>query len=105
LGFVLEQPARHLEPRQTGHLHIQKDDVRLHAVDHAERLGAAAGLPGDLHAACLPEQVAELVTRELLIVHDDRLERHYAITRSGTISSGISICADVPWPEMLRSFS
>ena len=46
-----------------------------------ERLDAVAGLADDLDAADLPEQEAQLVARELLVVDEDGSEIHVHVTR------------------------
>ncbi len=54
----------------------------------------------------LPQQVAQFVARELLVVHQTpHATPSYAVTRSGMDSSGISMLAHVPSPGMLLSFS
>ncbi len=54
-----------------------------------QRLDAVARLPDDLDAADLPEQIAQLVARELLVVDQHGAQVHaYAVTRSGSISLG-----------------
>ena len=68
----LEHPPRDLEAGQPRHLDVEEHDVRLQAVDGRQRLDAVAGLADDLDAADLAEQVAQLVARELLVVHEDR---------------------------------
>ena len=103
---VVEQPPRHLEAGQPRHLHVEEHDVGLQPLDRRQRFDAVAGLADDLDAADLAEQVAELVARQLLVVDEDRAQIHrHAVTRSGTVSSGISTLAHVPRPGSLVSFS
>ena len=45
------------------------------------------------------------VARRLLVVNDDGLQIHQAVTFSGTASSGISTLAHVPRPTSLVSLS
>ena len=68
----LEQPPRDLEAGQPGHLDVEHHQVR--AVAPRSRASASMPLPAcadDLDAADLPEQEAQLVARQLLVVHDD----------------------------------
>ena len=58
----------------------------------------------------LPEEEAELVSGELLVVDDQGFEGHHGQAearsgRSSTTSSGISIRTDVPRPGSLVSFT
>ena len=78
-------------------------------LDYAQRLDAVARLADDLDAAELPEQEAQLVARELLVVDHDvarsiGVYAGHAVTRSGT-ASGISMRAHVPSPGTLVSCS
>ena len=52
-------------------------------LDHAQRLDAVAGLADDLDAADLPEQEAQLLPRQLLVVDDDGAERSCASMSGG----------------------
>ena len=67
---LVEHPPRHLEAGQPRHLHVEKHHVGLQPVDRRQRLDAVASLSDDLDAADLSEQVAQLVARQLLVVHD-----------------------------------
>ena len=71
----LDQPARHLEARQPGHLHVQEHHVGLQALDGSQRLEAVGRLPHHLDVAELAEQEAQLVARQLFVVDDDRSQR------------------------------
>jgi hypothetical protein len=44
-------------------------------LDHAQRFDSVSRLAGDFHAIELPEQKAQLLARQLLVVHHDRSER------------------------------
>ena len=67
---VVEHPARHLEAGEPRHLHVEKDEIRVQALDRRERLDAVTRLTNHLDPAHLSEQVPELVARELLVVHE-----------------------------------
>ena len=102
---VLDQASGHLEAGQAGHLHVQEDHVGLQPTDGLERLDAVTGLADELDAADLTDQVDELVPGELFIVDEHGAQVHgQAVTRSGSISSGISRLAQVPFPGTLVSF-
>src|SRR5919204_491092 len=47
----IEEPPRDLESGQSGHLHVEKDDVGLQPIDRRESLDAVAGLADDFDAA------------------------------------------------------
>ena len=68
---VLDEPVRHFEAVEAGHLDVEEQDVGRQALDDADRLEAVAGLRDHLDAAHLLEHVAQLFARELLIVDDD----------------------------------
>ena len=72
----VEQATRHLEPRETGHLHVEKDDVGLQTVDRRERLDPVARLADHFDAAHPAEQIAQLVARQLFIIDEDRAQVH-----------------------------
>ena len=73
---AVEHPARHLEAGQPRHLHVEKHDIGLQPLDRRQRLDAVAGLADDLDAADLPEQVAQLVARQLLVVDEHGAQVH-----------------------------
>ena len=75
-GAAADQPPRDLEAGQPRHLHVEKDDVRLQPLDRRQRLDAVAGLADHLDAADLFEQVAQLVPRQLLVVHEHGFQLH-----------------------------
>ena len=68
---VLDEPVRHLEAVEAGHLDVEEQDVRRQALDDADRLEAVAGLRDHLDVAHLLEHVTQLFPRELLVVDDD----------------------------------
>ena len=72
----VEHPPRHLEPGQPGHLHVEKHDVGLQAIDGRERLDPVARLPDHLDAPHLPEEVAQFVPRQLFVVHQHGAQVH-----------------------------
>ena len=72
----VEQPARHLESGQPGHLDVQEHQIGLQPIDRFQRFDAVARLGDDFDAADLAEQVAQLIPRQLLVVDDDRLQIH-----------------------------
>ncbi len=103
-----EQTPRDLEAGQAGHLDVEEHDVRLQPLDRRQRFDAVAGLPDDVDAAELTEQIAQLVPRELFVVHQHRAQicrRGHAVTRSGSARSGMSTLAQVPLPGSVVSFS
>ena len=67
---VLDEPVRHLEAVEAGHLDVEKQDVGRQAFDDADGLEAVAGLADDLDAAHLLEHVTQLFPRELFIIDD-----------------------------------
>ena len=71
-GVVLarEQAPGHFEPAQPRHLDVEEDEVGLVAIDGGQGLQAVARLRHDLDVADLLELIAELLPRELLVVHD-----------------------------------
>ena len=73
---AVEQPPRHLESGQPGHLHVEEDEVGLQPLDRVERLDAVAGLADHLDAPDLPEQVSQLVAGQLLVVDEHRAQVH-----------------------------
>ena len=70
---VLDQPVRHFEAVEPGHLDVEKHHFGREALDDADRFQAVARLRDHLHAAHLLEHVAQLFARQLLVVHDDGL--------------------------------
>ena len=89
--------SRDFEPGQSGHLHVQKHDVRLEIVEQPERGDAVVGLPDDFHVIGLRQQVAQLLPRRLLVVHHQGADLH--VTRSaapGAAGPGISRRTCVP---------
>ena len=68
---VLDELVRDFEAIETGHLNVEKQDIRCEAPDNAHRLEAVAGLRDHLDISDLLEHVAQLFARELLIVDDD----------------------------------
>ena len=80
----------------------------LELFDDAQCLHAVAGLAQDLDSAELLQQVEQLIPRQLLVVHHDDAQvpcRAHAVIRAGTLSSGMTIRAQVPWPGTLSSCS
>ena len=67
----VDHAPRDFESRQAGHLDVEKHDVGLQPGDRRDGFDAVAGLTDDLDAADLAEQEAQLVARQLLIVHED----------------------------------
>src|SRR5205823_13615308 len=101
----LEQPPRDFESGEARHLDIEEDDIGAEPIDRRDRFESVARLPDDFHAAELTEQKAELVARQLLVVHQHCPQVHrQAVTRSGIESSGMAMLAQVPWPGTLVSF-
>jgi hypothetical protein len=104
-GVPVEQAARDLEAGQARHLHVEEHHVGLQPLNRRQRFDAVPGVADDLDTTHLSQQVAELVPGELLVVHHDGPQVYaHAVTRSGTVSSGISTLAHVPSPGMLVSF-
>ena len=78
--------------------------------DDLERLGAVARLRHDLDAGNLAEEEAQLLPRQLLVVHDHGAKHVgwssvQAGIRAGTTSSGMTMRAHVPSPGTLSSCS
>ena len=98
--------ARHLEPGQPGHLHVQEYQIGAEILDQAERLDAVGRLADDGGLTLAFQQIAQLFARQLLVVDDEGPERHADTgTRSGATSSGISSRARVPCAGTLCSCS
>ena len=103
----LHESPGDFEPVQPRHLHVEEEQVRLQFAAEAQRLHAVGRLRDDLDAAGLAEEEAQLLPRQLFIIHHERAQgvcRH-AVARSGATSSGISMRADVPSPATLCSLS
>src|SRR5262249_4612720 len=64
----VEQPAGHLEAREAGHLDVEEHDIRPEPIDSRDRLESVVRLADHGDAAELAEQIAELVSRQLLVV-------------------------------------
>lgn len=62
-------------------------------------------MPDYLDAAELPQQVAEFLSRQLLIVDEDRAQFGHAEIGSDSVRSGTSTLTLVPAPVRLDSFS
>src|SRR6478752_5283521 len=75
---ALEKPPGHLESIEAGHLHIQKDEIRVHPVNGRQRLEAVSRLPDDLDVLVLFELEAQLRPRMLFIVNDQGSQWHGA---------------------------
>ncbi len=75
--------------------------------DDPEGLDAVASLTDDLDTLDLSEQEAQLIPRQLLVVddHGPQTRPCQAEILVGTISSGITIRAQVPSPGTLSSWS
>jgi len=113
----VDQPAGDLEPRQSRHLDIQEDDVGPQALNCRQRVHAITRLAHDFHPFELFDQEAQLVAGEPFIVDQDHTQvqhlstlaghsrLHQAVTRSATVSSGISTLTDVPWSRTLVNLS
>ncbi len=104
-----KEPPRHLEPGQTGHLHIEHDEIWRLFVDDPQRFDPVGRLPDDFDIVELAQQKAQFLPRQLFVVHDDRSKwqnfRRHAVILAGTTSSGITIRAQVPSPGTLSSCS
>ena len=61
---------RHLEPRQAGHLDVQKQHIGRDPFHDPDRFEPVTGLANDLDAGYLLEHVNQLFSCELLIVYD-----------------------------------
>ena len=66
-----KQAARDLEAGEAGHLDVEHHEVRAVLLDDSQRLDAVGRLAHDLDTAELPEQEAQLLARQLLVVHDN----------------------------------
>ena len=73
---AVQHAPRHLEAGQTRHLDVQQHEVGLQAGNHIERFGTVTRLADDVDAPDLAEQIAELVARQLLVVHEYGSEIH-----------------------------
>ena len=104
-SFDVDQAARHLEPGESGHLDVEEHEVGLQPVDGVDRFEPVAGLPDHVDAAELPQQVAEFLPRQLLIVDEDCPQFGHAEMRSDSVRLGISTLTVVPRPVRLDSFS
>ena len=71
-----DDAPRHVEPVEAGHLDVEEDHVRPQPLQLVERFDAVLGLAGHGHALDLPELEAQLVTRQLLVVDDQRSQFH-----------------------------
>ena len=94
------EPAHHLEPGQSGHLNVEKQDVGIDARRGPERLQAVGGASDDLHAFRCPRRKqsssraccsSSATTAAGVSVHDA------SPSGEGQLS-GISIRANVPSP-------
>ena len=104
LVFVFEEPAGDLEPPKAGHLNVEEYQIGLVSLDGADGFDAVAGLGDDLDAIQLPELIAQLLARQLLVVHHDHAQgAAHAVICSGATSSGTSMRALVPRPGSLLS--
>ena len=107
---ALEQPPRHLEAGQAraSGRRASPDPGSCSSIT-SQRLDAVGRLADDLDAADLPEQEAQLLPRQLLVVDDDGAQMlgcpAQAVILAGTTSSGITIRAQVPSPGTLSSCS
>ena len=69
--------ARDLEPRQSRHLDVQKDHVGLEIFEHADGGDAVVSLADDLHVTSLRQEEAQLLPRELLVIHNNGTQRQH----------------------------
>ena len=70
--FFLAQLADHAHAVQAGHLHVEKDQVRLQVFDQLHGLEAVGGGGDNFDIGKLLQLIGELFGGELLIVHQDR---------------------------------
>src|SRR5215469_4111142 len=75
-NFLVEKFLDYAEAIETGHLHVEKDHVGAVLADQVDTLDSVLSLSHDVHIAGVLEQVGELVPRQLLVIHDDRRQRH-----------------------------
>jgi hypothetical protein len=122
---LFEQPPRHLEPPEPGHLDIQEHQVGFVSFYSGERFYPVGGLANHFDIAELVELVTELLASQLLVV-DDKNSHSTTSKTPGVISSslprkshpvsqavicctavnsGISMRALVPRPGSLVSLS
>ena len=102
---AFDEPPRHFESAEAGHLDVEEHEVRLVLLDCGQCLQAVARVRHDLHIVQLLELVAQLVAGELLVVHDHHSQGGHAVICSDARSSGTSIRAVVPRPGSLVSVS
>ena len=88
------------------------DQIRLVLLYYGQGVHTVSRLPDHVDTAHLLEQEAQLIARELLIVHDNRAEVGaavlwpvHAVIRSAMLVSGITTRAQVPSPGTLSSCS
>jgi hypothetical protein len=67
--LTFEKVPCDLEPVQSGHLDIEKDQIGREAINRSQRLDAVAGLRDDVYITELLELVTQLVARRLLVVN------------------------------------
>ena len=75
-SLAVHQLLDHVETVEARHLHVEKHQVRRMFLDEGESLHAVFALPDQMHFGETFQQVDEFVASGLLVVHDERVDRH-----------------------------
>ncbi len=73
--LLVEQLLDHTEAIETRHLHVEEHEVGRELLDQVHGLDAILALRHDVNIH-LSQQVGQLVTRKLLVIDNDRRNRH-----------------------------
>ena len=96
---VLQQTPGHFEPVQSGHLDVEEDHIRLRALDRRQRLRTIARLRHHFHLVQAAELEAQLLARELFVVHDHDAEHQgLGVGRGGVGGCHAVICSTATMP-------
>jgi hypothetical protein len=75
----------HFEAAETGHLHIQKYEIRMIAIDDFESLYAIAALPNDFDSAVTAEQQAQAFASKDLVIDDRYAQLRHDLRSTGRL--------------------
>ena len=82
------QVARHLEPVDARHAHVEQHDVGRELVDHVDGLLAIAGFPGDFEFAGLRQHRTQAFARRRLVIDDEHAQVHFESALTGVAVNG-----------------
>ena len=74
--FLFQQLLDDAESVETGHLHVQKYELRLERADHPDGFRAVLPLRDHFHVRETFEEECEFVARRLFIIDNQRRQLH-----------------------------